>query len=273
MNKEIERYNNSQSSEINQLFNLLANTIDIELTGAESKIWHAHPVWFIEGNPIVGYSKQKAGIKLMFWSGADFEEVKLNLRGSSFKDASILYNSISDVNIKDLKRWLKKSKAIQWDYKNIVKRKGKLELLKGNIELTTNKKKSPYGKVKFNTIDEYHQTFSVSIQQKLNQLRSNIIQAAPQTKEGISYNMPAFKLHTVLVYYAVHKEHIGFYPTPTPITFFKQELSSYSTSKGAIQFPLNKPLPLALIKKIVKFRVHEDIEKMESKKRKSNQQK
>jgi uncharacterized protein YdhG (YjbR/CyaY superfamily) len=247
MNKEIERYNNSQSSEMNLLFNLLATTIDTESTGAESKIWHAHPVWFIEGNPIVGYSKQKAGIKLMFWSGADFEEVKLNVRGSTFKDASIFFNSISEVDIKDLKRWLKKSKDIQWDYKNIVKRKGKLELLKSNIEHASTVKKAPYRTVKFKTIDEYHQTFSVPIQQKLNQLRSTIIQAAPQTKEGISYNMPAFKLHTVLVYYAVRKEHIGFYPTPTPITFFKQELSSYSTSKGAIQFPLNKPLPLALI--------------------------
>jgi hypothetical protein len=77
----------------------------------------------------VGYSRQKAGIRLMFWSGADFEEEKLSVRGEKFKDASIFFNKISDIKISDLKRWLKKSKEIQWDYKNIVKRKGQLEKL------------------------------------------------------------------------------------------------------------------------------------------------
>jgi hypothetical protein len=75
----------------------------------------------------VGYSKQKAGIRLMFWSGADFEEEELSVRGEKFKDASVFINKISDINVNDLNRWLKKSREIQWDYKNIVKRKGKLE--------------------------------------------------------------------------------------------------------------------------------------------------
>ena len=104
----------------------LAELIDANLSFTESKIWHAHPVWFIEGNPIVGFSKQKAGIRLMFWSGADFEEEQLKVRGKKFKDASIFYNSVSEINADDLKRWLQKSESIQWDYKNIVKRKGVL---------------------------------------------------------------------------------------------------------------------------------------------------
>jgi hypothetical protein len=87
-------------------------------------------VWFLDGNPIVGYSRQKAGIRLMFWSGASFDEQRLEVRGEKFQDASVFYNAVSDINTKDLKRWLKKSKEIQWDYKNIVKRKGVLEQLK-----------------------------------------------------------------------------------------------------------------------------------------------
>lgn len=100
------------------------------LTEAESKVWHKHPVWFLEGNPIVGYSKEKKGMRLMFWSGADFEEEQLNVKGGKFKDASIFYNSLAEINIDDLKRWLKKSRDIQWDYKNIVQRKGVLVRIK-----------------------------------------------------------------------------------------------------------------------------------------------
>jgi len=130
MHKDIKSYNSKQTAADNAICTLLANTIDKELKGAESKIWHSHPVWFIDENPIVGYSKQKAGWRLMFWSGADFEEDGLNVVGGKFKDASIFYTSTKDIVLKDLKRWLKKSEDIQWDYKNIVNRKGKLERLK-----------------------------------------------------------------------------------------------------------------------------------------------
>lgn len=130
MNSEILTYNKRQTTADEKICELLANTIDSILKKAESKIWHAHPVWFLEGNPIVGYSKQKKGIRLMFWSGKDFEEDMLNVKGEKFKDASIFYNDLSEIKTKDLKRWLKKSKEIQWDYKNIVKRKGKLERIK-----------------------------------------------------------------------------------------------------------------------------------------------
>ena len=130
MKAEIQEYNNRQSPVEKDMCDILATTIDNKLTEAESKIWHAHPVWFLDGNPIVGYSKQKAGLRVMFWSGADFEEAKLNVKGKKFKDASVFYTSAQQVNVKELKRWLKKSKDIQWDYKNIVKRKGQLERLK-----------------------------------------------------------------------------------------------------------------------------------------------
>ena len=130
MNEEIKSYNDQQTETDQEVCDLLAFTINNELTEAESKIWHAHPVWFLDGNPVVGYSKQKKGIRLMFWSGADFDEESLIVREGKFKDASIFYNHFSEVNTEVLIRWLKKSREIQWDYKNIIKRKGKLERLK-----------------------------------------------------------------------------------------------------------------------------------------------
>lgn len=130
MNQDIQTYNNNQSENDKKIADFLSEIIGKNLSNSESKIWHAHPVWFIDGNPTVGYSKQKKGIRLMFWSGADFEEEKLNVKGAKFKDASIFYNTVNEINTEDLIRWLEKSKEIQWDYKNIVKRKGVLEKLK-----------------------------------------------------------------------------------------------------------------------------------------------
>lgn len=130
MNQKIIEYNENQNSEDQSICNQLSSIIDLELTEAESKIWHGHPVWFLDGNPIVGYSKQKEGVRLMFWSGADFEEKGLKPSIGKFKDASVFYNNFSEIEENDINRWLKKSREIQWDYKNIVKRKGKLEKLK-----------------------------------------------------------------------------------------------------------------------------------------------
>ena len=127
MNAEISAYNSLLSPQDQELCDFLAHQIDLELGNSESKIWHRHPVWFLQGNPIVGYSKQKKGIRLMFWSGADFEEESLNVRGNKFKDASIFYTDISEIDPSALTQWLQKAIIIQWDYKNIVKRKGKLE--------------------------------------------------------------------------------------------------------------------------------------------------
>jgi hypothetical protein len=129
MNSDIQKYNDKHTVADKEICDLLAHTFDKQLTNAENKIWHGHPVWFLNGNPIVGYSKQKKGIRLMFWSGADFEEESLNVLGGKFKDASIFYNSIVEINISDVNRWLDKAQKIQWDYKNIVKRKGRLEKL------------------------------------------------------------------------------------------------------------------------------------------------
>jgi hypothetical protein len=131
MNPETRAYNATLSAADRRIADVLASTIDAALPQAENKIWHRHPVWFLDGNPIVGYSRQKPGLRLMFWSGADFDEPGLNVIGRKFKDASVFYNEPPDESgLKVLKRWLRKSVAIQWDYGNLVKRKGRLERLK-----------------------------------------------------------------------------------------------------------------------------------------------
>ncbi|MBB6325281.1 hypothetical protein FHS59_000896 [Algoriphagus iocasae] len=130
MNPAILAYHQKQTEEDQKICEKLAQIILEELSEAENKIWHSHPVWFLEGNPIVGYSKEKIGIRLMFWSGADFEDDRLKPGTGKFKDASIFYNFVEEIEEMDLRNWLKKSREIQWDYKNIVKKKGLLERLK-----------------------------------------------------------------------------------------------------------------------------------------------
>jgi uncharacterized protein YdhG (YjbR/CyaY superfamily) len=119
---------------------------------------------------------------------------------------------------------------------------------------------------KFQSVEEYIAVFPENIQTVLQQLRNIIKKAAPQAEEVISYNMPAYKLNGILVYFAGYAQHIGFYPTSSGIETFKNEISAYKNSKGAIQFPLGKPLPSALIKKIVLFRVAETARKQSLKK-------
>lgn len=130
MHPDTLNYNEQQEPRYKEVCDVLAEEIDRNLPEAENKIWHAHPVWFLDGNPTVGYSKQKSGIRLMFWSGADFEETRLNVIGKKFKDASVFYGDVSEVNKPDLRRWLNKAREIQWDYKNLIRRKGRLERLK-----------------------------------------------------------------------------------------------------------------------------------------------
>ena len=122
----IAEFNAAQNEEERPICEKLMQEINLSLPEAESKIWHGHPVWFLDGNPTVGYSNLKDCIRLMFWSGADFEEPDLKPGTGKYKDASARYTEVEQINIKDLKRWLKKSASIQWDYKNIYKRKGKL---------------------------------------------------------------------------------------------------------------------------------------------------
>ena len=125
----IEAYHGALSEHDRVICEQLCDAIDTVLPDAEGKVWHGHPVWFLAGNPVVGYSKQKPGIRLMFWSGADFGEQALNVVGKKFKDASIFFTSALEIPGDDLRRWLKQARTIQWDYKNIVKRKGLLERL------------------------------------------------------------------------------------------------------------------------------------------------
>ena len=130
MNPEIKDFNEAQAYSERDICQRLASILNEQLPESESKIWHRHPVWFLDGNPIVGYSKLKAGIRLMFWSGASFEEEKLTIGTGKFKDASILYTSIEQIDQEEIERWVEKGREIQWDYKNIYKRKGKLVRLK-----------------------------------------------------------------------------------------------------------------------------------------------
>jgi uncharacterized protein YdhG (YjbR/CyaY superfamily) len=114
-------------------------------------------------------------------------------------------------------------------------------------------------------IDEYIQEFPPEIQKILQEIRATIRAAAPQATEAISYQMPTFKLHGNLVHFAGYKNHIGFYPVPSGIEAFKEELSQYKGAKGSVQFPLTKPMPLDLISRIVKFRVNENLAKSKQK--------
>lgn len=129
MNKDIIKYNKSQLRTDKEICSILAEEICKHLPDAENKIWHGHPVWFIEENPIVGYSKLKDSVRLLFWSGQSFDEELLANEGK-FKAAEYRYTSADEINLKHLKRWLGKAKKIQWDYKNLIKRKGVLERLK-----------------------------------------------------------------------------------------------------------------------------------------------
>ena len=129
MNQDTIAYNDALEAADKEICDLLAQEINKNLKEAENRIWHGHPVWFLDGNPVVGYSKLKGNVRLLFWSGQSFEEEGLAVEGK-FKAAECRYTSVEQVDKKALKRWLSKARDIQWDYKNIVKRKGKLERLK-----------------------------------------------------------------------------------------------------------------------------------------------
>jgi hypothetical protein len=126
MHPDTVKFNDAQSPEDREICNRLAEQIDRDLPEAENRIWHAHPVWFLDDNPVVGYSKLKGCIRLFFWSGASFDEEELKPGTGKFKDASIRYTSASQIDSEDLTRWLGKAREIQWDYRNLVRRKGGL---------------------------------------------------------------------------------------------------------------------------------------------------
>ena len=126
---DTKKYNESQATGYRQICELLAQEIERGLPEAENKVWHAHPVWFLEGNPIVGYSKLKDCVRLLFWSGQSFATPGLEKEGK-FKAAEARYTSAAELETQPLRKWFSESRNIQWDYKNLVRRKGKLERLK-----------------------------------------------------------------------------------------------------------------------------------------------
>ncbi|MBP9828021.1 DUF1801 domain-containing protein [Patescibacteria group bacterium] len=132
MKLEIKNYNKALLASDRAIAELLFELISKELPDAENKIWHRHPVWFLNGNPVAGYNKLKDCIRLFFWSGQSFDEPGLVASGT-FKAAEAKYQSADEIVVKDVKRWLKKAREIQWDYKNIVKRKGKLVRLDTDV--------------------------------------------------------------------------------------------------------------------------------------------
>ena len=129
MHADPRKYNQSQAPADRAICTLLARQIDTHLPEAENKVWHAHPVWFLDGNPIVGYSKLKNCVRLLFWSGQSFDEDGLEQEGT-FKAAEARYTAADQVDTDKLQRWLAEARDIQWDYKNLIRRKGRLERLK-----------------------------------------------------------------------------------------------------------------------------------------------
>lgn len=129
MHEETYLYNLAQTPGDQLTCSLLAQEIEIVLPEAENKVWHAHPVWFLDGNPVVGYSKLKGGVRLLFWSGQSFASPGLKPEGK-FKAAEARFASVDQVDKATLHGWLTEAREVQWDYKNIVRRKGLLERLK-----------------------------------------------------------------------------------------------------------------------------------------------
>ncbi len=128
MHTDTKAYNEAQAPSDRAICRLLAEQIDRLLPDAENKVWHAHPVWFLEGNQIVGYSKLKNCIRLLFWSGQSFKEQGLKKEGT-FKAAEARYTAVDEVDLEKLGRWLAEARDIQWDYKNLIRRKGRLQRL------------------------------------------------------------------------------------------------------------------------------------------------
>ena len=129
MPDDVKAYHGALEPDDQAICDTLYKEISKALPEADNKVWHRHPVWFLDGNPVAGYHKLKGCVRLLFWSGQSFDEDGLQPEGS-FKAAEARYTSAKDINKKDLQRWLEKARDIQWDYKNIVKRKGVLERLK-----------------------------------------------------------------------------------------------------------------------------------------------
>jgi hypothetical protein len=129
MKPEIQAYNESKTLDRQPICVRLYQEIHAAFPNAENKLWHGAPVWFLEANPIVGYHNLKKGIRLFFWSGQSFDEAGLKTEGT-FKAAGIMYTDVQQINSEDVQRWLQKSKEIQWDYKNLIKNRELVKVVK-----------------------------------------------------------------------------------------------------------------------------------------------
>jgi len=165
MHADTKAYNAALAPGERKICQLLAKEIDRALPDAENKVWHAHPVWFLDGNPIVGYSKLKDGVRLLFWSGQSFAEKGLRKEGS-FRAAEARYTAAGEVDVEKLRRWLAQARVVQWDYKNIVRRKGRLERLE--VEAGTNWRERALARV-----------------------RARILEAVPGVVEEVKWRKPS----------------------------------------------------------------------------------
>jgi hypothetical protein len=129
MHADTKKYNKGLAPGDRAICQRLADAIDRALPEAENKVWHAHPVWFLDGNPIVGYSKLVSGVRLLFWSGQSFKEKGLKKEGT-FKAGEARYTAVDEIDTKKLARWLAEARNVQWDYRNLIRRKGRLQRLK-----------------------------------------------------------------------------------------------------------------------------------------------
>ncbi|MBL9127469.1 MAG: DUF1801 domain-containing protein [Verrucomicrobiales bacterium] len=129
MDPSIQEYHRKQAPGDVAICELRASCIVRALPEAEGRVWHAHPVWFLDGNPVVGYSTSKKGVRLLFWSGQSFVETGLKAEGK-YKAAGTGFGTVQEIDVERLGRWLAEARDVQWDYKNLVRRKGRLERLK-----------------------------------------------------------------------------------------------------------------------------------------------
>jgi hypothetical protein len=185
---DIQAYNAAQSTGERRICDALAKAIDQHLPGAESKIWHQHPVWFLDGNPIVGYSKLKDCVRLLFWSGQSFDEPALQPEGT-FKAAEARYTAADQIVAKDLTRWLKKSSEVQWDYKNLAKRKGKLERLDLKGSSGSKRNNGEDARSQQRAVKSGHPTDWRG--EMLAQIRKLIQQADPEVVEEVKWRKPS----------------------------------------------------------------------------------
>jgi uncharacterized protein YdhG (YjbR/CyaY superfamily) len=230
---------------------LLHSEINVGLPKGTSKIYHAAPVWFIGENAVVGFGVTATkGVNLLFWNGQALKEPELKAVGK-FKAAQIYFKDVTEINTKNLRRWLKKAAKDIWDFSTLRKRWERGQAL-GEVEI---KKKTS------KEIDSYINGFPKVVQKKLKEMRRTIRKAAPLAEEKIRYRIPTYFLNGNLVHYVAFNDHISFFPTSSGIRAFKSELSAYKTSTGTVQFQLDEPLPLALVTRIVKFRVEEEMGK------------